>query len=90
MLCSKKWPLLRPPLLYARFLEVPVNRLLRRVWGAGNEKLLGSNLWIDYNRASYKSVVPRSKDGGCTSARRSDARGLVRRVLIDLPASQIL
>jgi hypothetical protein len=66
MLYCEKWPLLRPPLLYARFLKVPVNRLLRRVRRAGNEKLLGSNLWINYDRTSYKSMVPRSKDGGCT------------------------
>jgi hypothetical protein len=89
MFYCEKWPLLRPPLLYARFLKVAVNRLLGRVRRAGNEKLLGSNLWIYHDRASYKSVVPRSKDGGCTSARRSDAGDLVRRVFVDLPASRI-
>jgi hypothetical protein len=73
MLYSEKWPLPRPLLLYARFLKVPVNGLLRRVWRAGNEKLLGSNLWIYHNRASYKAVVPRSKDRGCTKASRCNA-----------------
>jgi hypothetical protein len=59
---------------------------VRRV---GFEKLLGSNLWINYDRASYKSVVPRSKDGGCTSTFRGDVGGLVRRVFIDGLVSRI-
>jgi len=89
MLCYKKWPLLRPLLLYARFLEVVVNCLLKRVKRARNKKLLGNNLWINYNRASYKSVVPRSKDRGCTSAFRGNARGLARCVFVNSLASRI-
>jgi hypothetical protein len=44
MFYYEKWPLLRPLLLYARFLKVAVNRLLRRVRRVGFEKLLDSNL----------------------------------------------
>jgi hypothetical protein len=53
------------------------------VWRTGNKKLLGSNLWIYNNGTSYKAVVPRSKDGGCTRASRCNAGDLVRRVFND-------
>src|SRR5882757_7306072 len=89
MLCREKWPLLRTPLLNTRFLEVPVNCFLGGVWYAGNKKLLGSNLWINYDCTSYKSMVPNRKNGGCTIAFRSDAGGLVSRVFVDGPNSRI-
>ena len=82
MLRCQEWPLLCPLLLYARFLEVPVNRLLGGVRRAGKEKLLGSYLRIYNNRASYKSVISNCKDGGGTIAFRGDARNLVRRVIV--------
>jgi hypothetical protein len=49
----------------------------------GNKKLLSSYLWIYDNRTSYKLVVPRSKDGGCTRPRGCDTGDLVGRVFDD-------
>ena len=89
MLWREEWPLLRTPLLNTRFLEVPVDCLLGGVWCAGNKKLLSSNLWIDYDRTSYKPVVPNRKNGGCTIAFRSDTGGLVSRVFVDGPNRRI-
>jgi hypothetical protein len=59
------------------------------VWYTGNKKLLSSNLWINYDRMSYKPVVPNRKNGGCTIAFRSDTGGLVSRVFVDGPNRRI-
>ena len=86
MLSYQKWPLLCSPFLYARFLEVPVNRLLGDVIHAGNLKLLGSYLRIYRNRTSYKSYISFSKEGGCPVTFGGNARNLVRRVIVDSSA----
>jgi hypothetical protein len=53
------------------------------------QKATSSNLWINYNRTSYKPVVPNRKNGGCTIAFRSNVGGLVSRVFVDSPNSRI-